>query len=258
MKGQLFHHAGYVAVFLLSCCLALTHFLPLAGAAGARAIDEVRAAYTEGRFADAARIGESLGTSKGLALASESLTIHAYYIAGKGEREGLLECAVEMAKKAVRSDPSNADAHLQLARAVGRYAQAVGSFKAVNRGYAEKIREATENALRLDPEMVSAHLSLGRWHAEVVGMVGSFLARLAYGAREEYALASLERAFELAPDAKAVPLEYALGLLALDEGKYREKARSLLKQSIEIPAKDAYERLLHKSAVKRLKALDGG
>ena len=252
MKGRPVLRAGYAAGFLLSCCLAL------AGTAGAQTIDEAREAYAQGRFADAARMGEAIGTSKGLALAARSLTVHAYYIAGKHERETLLERAVELARKAVRADPGNADAHLQLARALGRYAQAVGTFEAANRGYAEKIREATETALRLDPEMASAHLSLGRWHAGVVGMVGSFLARITFGAREEHALASLERAYELAPDVKAVPLEYAVGLLALDEDEYREKARRLLKRAVQLPARDAYEGLLHKKAVKRLRALGGG
>ena len=113
----------------------------------------------------------------------------------------------------------------------------------MNRGYAGKIRAATEDALRLDPEMVPAHLSLGRWHAGLVGMAGSFPARLTYGAREKDAIASFERALELAPHAKTVFLEYALGLLALDDDKYREPARGLLKRAIEIPAKDAYNPL---------------
>ena len=82
------------------------------------------------------------------------------------------------------------------------------------------------------------------------------MARVTYGAREEDALASFERALRLAPGAKAVPLQYALGLLILDDDEYREKARGLLKRAIEIPAKDAYERILHKRAVERLKALD--
>ena len=256
MDNQVVHRSGYAVGFLLSCCLALAHALPLAGVAGAQSIDEARAAYTEGRFTDAALIGESLGTSQGFALAAKSLTVHARFIAGDGEKEALFERAVALARKAVGSDSGNADAHLQLARAIGRLAQTVESFEAGNRGYAEEIRAATDNALRLDPELVSAHLSLGRWHAGVVGTAGSFLARMLYGARKIDAIASFERALELAPRAIAVHLQYALGLLALDDDDYREKARGLLERAIEIPVQDAYERLLHKSAVERLKALD--
>ena len=61
---------------------------------------------------------------------------------------------------------------------------------------------------------------------------------------------------ELAPDAKDVPLQYALGLLELDEDEHRGKARSLLERSIAIPATDAFERLLDKLARDRLKALE--
>ena len=161
-----------------------------------------------------------------------------------------------LAQKAVRADPGNADAHLQLARATGRLAQTIGSFDAADRGYVEQIREATEDALRLDPGMAQAHISLARWHTGIVGKVGSFLARLTHGAREKDAIASLDRALELAPDAKDVLLQYALGLLELDEDEHRDKARSLLERSIAIPAKDAFERLLDKLAKDRLKALD--
>lgn len=245
-----------VVGFVLSCWLAVALALPLAGAANAGSMQEAQAAYAEGRFTDAARIAESLGTSRGFALAAQSLTVHGYFIAARGEKEGLFERALGLAQKAVRSDPGNADAHMQLARATGRLAQVIGSLEAADRGYVEKIREATEDALRLDPDMASAHVSLARWHTGVVGKVGSFLARLTYGARENEAIASLERAMELAPDAKDVPLQYALGLLELDEDEHRERARSLLEQSVAIPAKDAFERLLDKLAKDRLKALE--
>ncbi|MDD9983769.1 MAG: hypothetical protein OXU81_20835 [Gammaproteobacteria bacterium] len=241
---------------LLLGCLALTHAVASAGVAGAEPIHEARAAYAEGRFVDAARIGETLGTSQGLALAAESLTIHAHFIASKDEKEALFQRAAELARQAVRADPGNADAHLQLAHAIGRHAQTVGSLEAANRGYAAGIREATEAALQLDPEMAAAHLSLGLWHAEIIGAVGSFLAYVTYGARARDAVASFERALELAPDSKAASLECALGLLALDENKYRERARRLLKRAIEIPTMDAYDRLLDDQALERLGALD--
>ena len=87
-------------------------------------------------------------------------------------------------------------------------------------------------------------------------MAGSFLARVIYGAREKDAIASFEQALELSPHGKAVHLEYTLGLLALDEDEYREKARGFLERAIGIPPKDAYEHLLHESALERLEALD--
>ena len=247
---------GNRAGLILAGCLALAHALAPVGAAEAQSLGEARKAYADGRFTDAARIGESLGTSRGFALAAESLSIHAHYIARDSEKGALLERAIGLARKAIDSDPDNADAHLQLARAVGRRAQTVGAFTAAGRGYAEEIRESAQNALRVDPGLAAAHLSLGRWHAELVGALGPFMARILYRARKGDAIASFEQALELAPGSIAGPLEYALGMLALDEARYREKARAMLKRAIGIPAADAYERILHARAVERLEALD--
>ena len=245
--------ANAVRRFLLLSCLATA---PLAGTAGAQSIEEAKSAHAEGRFADAARIGGALGTSEGYALAARSLAIHGYYFAPDAEAEALLEEATALARKAIRVDPDNAEAYLRLVQAMGRHAQAIGSFEAINRGYAGKIREAAEKALELDPEMAAAHTALGAWHAEVVAAVGSFLARITHGARESDAFAHFEAALKHAPDTKSVNLEYALGLLTLDEDEYREKARGFLERAIGIPAKDAYDRLLHKRAVERLAALE--
>ena len=248
-------HYPVNAVFLLfSCCLAFMYALPLIGVVHAQTIDEARTAYAQGRFTDAARIGESLGTSQGFALSAKSLSVHAHYIARESEKKELLERAISLARKAVLSDPDNADAHLQLARVIGRRLQTVGVLEAA--GQAKKIRESAENALRINPELAPAHLSLGRWHSELVGAMGSFMARTAYGARKKDAVASFERALVLAPHANYVPLEYALGLLALDNFRYREKAQNLLMLAIKLPAKDAYERILHTKAVELLNSLN--
>ncbi len=248
------HHPVNASRLLFSCCLAFACVPLLVGAVHAQTIGEARAAYAQGRFTEAARIGESLGTSEGFALSARSLSVHAHYIAKTGEKKKLLERAVAMAEKAVLSGPGNADAHLQMASAVGRRAQTVGMLEAA--GEAQKIREYAENALRIDPELAAAHLSLGRWHSELVGAMGSLVARVTYDARKKDGIASFEKALALAPNAKYVPLEYALGLLALDDFQYREKARKLLERAISLPSNDAYERILHAEAVALLNSLD--
>ena len=254
MNNRNKHCPVNAACLFFSCCLAFAYVLALIGVAHAKTIDEAKAAYTQGRFTEAARIGESLGTSQGFALSAESLSVHANYIARKDEKKEFLDQAVTLARKAVTFNPDNADAHLQLARAIGRRAETGGMLEAA--GEAEKIREYTETALRINPKLVAAHISLGRWHSELVGAMGSFLARTVYGAREKDAIASFERASALAPNAKYVPMQYALGLLALDDYQYREKARNLLMRAVGLPAKDAYERILHIEAVKALNSLN--
>ncbi len=231
-------------------------FVP-AGTTGAQSIEEARSVYAEGRFAEAAELARSLDTSEGYALAADSLAIYSYYLAPESEQEGSFRRAAEFARQAIRLDTSNPEAYLQLAHATGRLAQVTGTWEALNEGYAEQVRDAIREALRLAPDMAAAHLSLASWHAGVVSVAG-FMASVLYEANEEDALAHFERSLELAPQKKFVLLEYALGLLSLNADDHREKARDLLERAVTLPAKDAYDRILHQKAVEQLAALDGG
>ena len=237
--------------FLTIVCV----FVP-AGTTNAQSIEEARTLYTEGRFTEAAELAQSLDTLEGYALAANSLAIYSYYMAPDGEKEGSFRRAVELAQKAILLDNSNPEAYLQLAHAMGRLAQVTGTWEALNEGYAGQVRDAIQEALRLAPDMAAAHLSLAAWHAGVVGAAG-FMAGLLYDANEEDALAHFERALELAPQEKIVLLEYALGSLALYVDANRAKAHDLLERAIALPAKDAYDRILHQKAVEQLAALLG-
>ena len=242
---------------LLCACLTIACMFAQAGPAGAESIKEAHAAYAGGRFLEAASLGRVLNTSESHALAADSLAIYGYYIAPEGEKADLFRRAEEYARKAIRLNAANPDAHLQLAHAMGRVAQAGGTLKALKKGYASKVRDAIKEALRLDPKMASAHVSLAAWHAGALG-AGGFFAGLLYGVKEQKALAHFERALELAPRDKVVLLEYALGLLSLDADGNHDKAHGLLVRTIRIPSKDAFERIIHRKAVERLAALDGG
>ncbi len=238
-------------------CLAIVCLLAPAGVAPAQSIEEARAAYAEGRFVEAADLARAPGTSEGYALAADSLAIHGYYVAPEDEKAGLFRRAEELAREAVRLDAANPQAHLQLAHAMGRHAQVAGALKALKEGYATKVREAIEEALRLDPKMAAAHVSLAAWHAGALG-AGGFFAALLYGASGEEALAHFKRALELAPRDKVALFEYATGLLSLDAGGNRAKARDLLERATGLPPEDAFERLVHQKAAERLAALGGG
>ena len=237
--------------------LTIAYAFMAAGTAGAQSIEEARTAFAEGRFTEAADLARVLDTSEGYALAADSLALYGYYLAPDNEKEELFRRAAELARKAIRLDPANPQAHLQLAHTLGRRAQVTGLLKALKEGYAGQIRDAIQEALRLDPDMAAAHLSFGAWHAGAVSN-GGFIAGLLYGADEEDALAHFERALELAPREKIALLEYALGLLSLDAIGNREQARDLLERAIRLPQKDAHDRIVHQKAVERLAALGGG
>ena len=235
---------------------AVAGTLLLASAAGAQNIEAARAAYAEGRFLDAAELGEALETSEGYALAAESLAIHGYYVAAEDDQPELFARAIRAADEAIRLDPDSPQAHFQSAHAIGREAQTVGIMEALNRGYARRTRQAVEEALRLAPEMAEAHLTLATWHTEIVNKVGRLVAGMTYRASRRDALEYYEKALELAPDEITVYLEYANGLLLLNRNRNREQARELLSRGLEIPPRDAYDRIIHDLTAERLAALD--
>ena len=233
---------------------ALGFSLILAGAASAQSIEAARTALSEGRFVEAAKLGEALNTSDGYALAAEALAIHGHYLAAEDTKAELLDRAMQLGQEAIREDSENPAAHLQHAHAMGRYTQAVGTLK-VKREYAGQVRAALERALILEPGLAEAHLSLGAWHAEAI-RGGGFMARMLFGASGNDAIAHYGAALELAPDAKIVHAEYALGLLLLDRRRHLEEARSLLERARELPARDAHDRIVHDRVIARLAELD--
>lgn len=119
-------------------------FLVLAAGAGAQSISDARSAFGDGRFLEAADLGEALGTSDGYTLAAQSLAVYAHYEAADDEWDEVIERAMRMGEEAVRADPANPEAHCQYAHAVGRYAQRVGTITAIRKGLAGKVRDALE------------------------------------------------------------------------------------------------------------------
>ena len=221
-------------------------------AAHAQSIEAARAAYADGRFAEASEVAAAVGTSEGLALAAETLAIHGFYVAGEADRQEMFQRAQAFAEEAIRLDDANPEAHLQLSHALGRYAQTLGRMQAG--GLAKPVREAMERAVALAPELGRAHLSLGSWHAEASR---NMMARMMFGASKKKATEHFERAYALAPDDKAVQFEYAKGLLALNKRRNRDQARELFAQAAKTPARDAYESILQQQAREQLAALDG-
>ncbi len=229
----------------------------LSGVAGAQSMGQVRAVYAEGRFVEAAELGAAVKTSESYALAAQSLAIQGHFFAEGEEKKALFQRAIASAKEAVRLDAANPEAHLQLAHATGRYGQAIGFLEAVTGGYATKVRESIEEALRLDPDKPGAHLSMATWQAEIVNAAGP-MAGFLYGATRKKARRHYARTLELVPDAKVVCVEYAFGLLLMDEDDNREEAVRLLERALEKPPKDAVDRLYHEQAAERLASLKGG
>ena len=224
--------------------------------ANAQTIDDARAAFEVGRFLEAADLAEALGTSDGYALATQSLAVYGYYLASEDDRKGFLERAMKLGEEAVRADSTNPEAYYQSSHAVGRYAVTVGTFTALRRGLAGRVRGLLETALAIDPDFAEAHMAFGSWHAGIAraGRVARFL----YKGNRERAVIHFERALELAPESKIVLLEYALNLPDLDREGGRERAGELLSKAAGLPSRDAFEALIHQDVLDALADQEGG
>lgn len=224
--------------------------------ARAQSIKDARSAFADGRFREAADIGEALGTSDGYTLAAQALAVHAHYVAADEEWDEVIERAMRMGEEAVRADPANPEAHCQYAHAVGRYAQRVGTITALRKGLAGKVRDALEAALDIDPHYPGAHLTLGGWHADVAE--AGFFARRIYGANRKKAIYHYERALEQVPDSKILLYEYGIRLPRLDAESGRERAMEMLEKALWLPVRDVYEDYIHLDILDGLDALSGG
>ncbi len=246
----------FIAVLWVIALLAAVISLFGTRLAGADSFDYALAAYSEGRFSEAAEIAKTLENSSGYAFAAKSMVIHARYIATDPEKKQLLEQAIELARKAIESDPENADGYLWLSRALGRHSSHISKTQATKENYAKQTRDAIESALRIDPQMSAAHVSMGRWHTGIIDRVGRLLGRTLFGARKKDALQHFDQTYELNQQSKTNNLSLAIGLIELDHDKYSDRAHNLLKQAAELPINDAYEKIIHERIIKKLSALD--
>ena len=236
------------------------YIAPVLFAAAALAADApttvARSAFDEGRYLEAADLAESLGTSDGHALAAEALAVYGHFVAPEDERMAVLERANTLAGQAVTLDETNAEARLQFAHAMARYAQSIGPVKALRQGYVRRSRESIDAILEIDPNMAAAVMSLASWHADVVDGAGRLIGRIVYGATLGAAIENFERTLELAPDEKLAYYEFGRGLAAVGGRKHRERARTLLARAVELPATNHFDQIIHERAVAELAALD--
>ncbi len=209
-------------------------------------------ARDNGDFLTAAEIAAELNTSDGYALAAESLSVYGYHIAAAGEeQEEIFGAATDYGMESVRLDPQNVQAHLQLAHAMGRYAQVVGVLEVLGNRYVTRVRDAVETAVELDPDSALAHLGIAVWHAEALDKAG-IVARLLFRASSARALEHIDLALEYGSELKVVQLETGYSLLLLSERRYGDRALQLLRAARETPNRNVWDEFLHERVLESL------
>jgi tetratricopeptide (TPR) repeat protein len=172
------------------------------------------------------------------------------FLPDAAQRTALYARARAYAERAVRANPDGAEGHFQLARAVGRTAQAAGVRERVR--LATLVRTHAAEALARDSLHDGAMHVLGMWHAEIMRLSGlqrtfakAFLGGKVMGeASWDAAVSCLERAAAWAPNRIVHRLD--LGMVYLDRQR-RDDARAQFEWIAQAPVTDyndaSYKRL---------------
>ena len=172
--------------------------------------------------------------------------------APKDSQLAIFEEARDAEKRALELNEADADAHFQLARALGKIALFKGIFKSAS--LAKQVRREAQRALQLDSLHDGAWHILGRWHREV-GKKSKIL-RLPMGlgaANKEDALSFMKRAVELNPEYVNHRLEMGITYL-----RYKDKdaARSEFEKTLELSSQRPLDEKYKSEAEKYLAEMD--
>jgi len=165
--------------------------------------------------------------------------------------------ALDYAKRAVKADPGNAQAHLSLAIVYGK----VSCLKPAKQRMQDSklIRDEAQRAVDLDPRNDLAWHVLGRWNYEVANLSApvKFFAETLYGklpdASNEKALECLEKAVALNPDRLLNQAELGRALAAAGR---KDEARAVLEKALRMPSREKDDDETKERARKALDALD--
>ncbi len=232
--------------------LALVH-----GPTRAESLAAAEALYEQGAFEKAADLARMLGSADGHALAARATLVEATYLAPDDEKLSLLDLAAEDARNALELAPGHVQAHLELAVALGQAARLQSPIAVYLNGYVDESRQHLDRALRLDPDSAWTHAMLGAWHLQVVRHAGAERALELYGAEVQAGLERCAEAAALAPDGLLPRFACALSLLELDGASYGAEVGQVLALVLELPARDAAERLVQARARELLEELGG-
>lgn len=177
--------------------------------------------------------------------------------ADKAQRRQFYSLGEKAARKAVALCPNDAEAHFQLAVAVGRVALDVGGKTKVE--LSKEVKAEGEKALALNPDHDGALHLLGRWHREVANLSGVLkaFAKVLYGglppASNDEAIAYFQKAIAIKPEHINHHLELARTYKMV--GKW-QAAKQHYAQVIALPVADADDPTYKEEAKQELQEVE--
>ena len=175
------------------------------------------------------------------------------------ERGALYKRAEQYARRAVVVKPNDAEAHFELARAIGRNAQTMGTKDKVK--YAGVVHDEAMEALKIDPKHPGALHTLGEWNAEIMRLNGfsRFMAKNVLGGKA-FGEASWDNAIKYME--QAVALDSTRIVHRLDLAKIyadrdmKEKAREQLQWIAKAPLSEYDDKYFKQEAAAALAKLN--
>jgi tetratricopeptide (TPR) repeat protein len=182
------------------------------------------------------------------------------YDANEAERTSLYKRAEAYARRAVALKPGEAEAHFQLAKAIGRNAQTMGSRDKVKFGGV--VYDEAMAALKIDPRHAGALHVMGEWNANVMRLngVARFMAKNLLGgkifgeASWENAQKYLEQAVAVEPTSIRHRLDLAQIYLDRD---MKPKAREQLEWIAKAPLTEFNDKHFKDDAAEMVKKAKG-
>ena len=171
-------------------------------------------------------------------------------LAPKDSQLALFEGAASAARHAIALNDKSADAHFQLARALGKIALFRGVLKSV--GLAKQVKAEAQKTLALDSLHDGAWHILGRWNREVGKTPRLIRAPLGLGAaNKEDAIAFMKKAIALRPAYINHHLEMGITFQEYDKKELaREEFEICLSLSPEGPLDNLYKEEARKHLAK--------
>ena len=235
----------FVAFFAIGfvCLLWAQSPLALAQAADADPLTPIRMAYRAGQFQTAQHLGELSGSAEGLTLAAAAAMAHARFELTGDPAMSALERAEGLARKAISLNPHDITARLILAVSLGAQSREMTLVSAYFSDIALIGRQEIDAVLATNPKEPRALALSGLWHLEVIRRAGNSLGGVVYNADQALGIAEFDAALAGAPDDPAIRVEFATALLALKDSHLVPRARQELIAALELPPRDAFERL---------------